>query len=455
MSKLNARIVSVARAARKRANLQSRHSERGQLLPFLGLAIIAILGIVALVVDLGGWQNEHRSEQSAADGAAVAAAVQQNFPTLASASVTAQTVAIASAAQNGFTDGADGVQISVNTAPVPAPDSRATSYPAGTAVEVKVKKLNNQFFSSIFGTNFGSSEARAVAVAQRSKAGACLYQLAVDGSLGISKNSNRPVITNDCGVIANGNIAVSAGFLDNDVDKPPYKKTKSVGYLKSTNVGTAIPFSTILTYALPAPAADPCPRISGCAYIASHPIPLQSDSSATIPDSAGNVTSKGASFTVVTGCSGSGASCSFGPGLYYVYGGIGGAIRTDHATLVNVDGSFDSIGGGSVDFVPPDPGSPTAGISYYQPPSTNLNATISIRGHGGTGSAFDGLFYAPNAFIDVRGGSITFAYLAVGQIQQKGGGAGNGITIDPTLNGFNKTSAVLTDVFPINVVLSE
>ncbi len=433
--------------------MRSQHSERGQLLPFLGIAIIALLGLVALVVDLGSWQNQHRSEQSAADGAAVAAAVQQNFPTAVGALVTPRMVALDSAAQSGFTDSVNGVTISVNTAPTPAPDSRATAYPNATAVEVKVKKVNYQFFSSIFGTNFGSSEARAVAVVQKGIGGACLYQLAVDGTLGIYKNSNRPVITNNCGVIANGNISVSAGFLDNDTDKAPYQKTTAVGYLKSTNGNVTLRFSTIPTYPLPAPAADPCQRIPGCAYIANHPIPTISDASATLPDRSGNVTSKGGAYTVVTGCSA--VSCQFGPGLFYVYGGVGGSVHTDHATIVNVDGPFSSIGGGSVDFIPPDPGTSTAGISYYQPPLTNFNTTISIRGHGGTGSAFDGLFYAPNVDIDVRGGSVTFAYLAAGQVQQSGGGAGNGITVDPTLNGFNKTSAVLTDVFPSNVVISE
>jgi hypothetical protein len=430
--------------------LHCRHSERGQLLPLLGLGIIAILGIVALVVDLGSWQNQHRSEQSAADGAAVAAAIQQNFPTKTSAAVTPRTVAIASAAQSGFTDGVNGVQISVDTAPVPAPDSRATAYPTGTAVEVEVKKVNSQFFSSIFGTNVGSSEARAVAVAQRS-AGACLYQLAVNGQLGIYKNSNRPVITNGCGVIANGDISVSSGFLADNTSRPPYKATTSVGYLKSTNGNATLHFSTIPTYALPAPATDPCQRIPGCAYIASHAIPPQSN--VTFPDQSGNVTSNGGAYTVVSGCLA--VSCKFGPGLFYVYDGLAGSIHTDHATIVNVNGPFSSIGGGSVDFIPPDPGSPTAGISYYQPPSTNFNTMISINGHGGTGSAFDGLFYAPNVDINVKGGSITFAFLAAGQIQQSGGGAGNGITIDPTLNGFNKTSAVLTDVNPLKVVLSE
>ena len=432
--------------------LHCRHSQRGQLLPFLGLGIIAILGIVALVVDLGSWQNQHRSEQSAADGAAVAAAVQQNFPTISSVTVTPNTVAIASAAQSGFTDGSNGVAVSVNPAPTPAPDSRATAYPANTAVEVRVKKTNFQFFSSIFGTGFGSSQARAVAVAQRSKIGACLYQLSVNGQLGIYKNSNRPVITNDCGVIANGNIAVSAGFLDNNTTKVPYKATTSVGYLKSTNGNAALQFSTIPTYPLPAPASDPCQRIPGCAYIANHPIPPISDSSVTVPDAFGNVTAKGASYTVVTGCS---IGCKFGPGLFYVYGPISGATHTDHATIVGVDGTFSAQGGGMVDFTPPDPGSPTAGVSYYQPPSTNLNTTITFGGHGGTGTVFDGLFYAPNVNIAVNGGSVTFAYLAAGTISQRGGGAGNGITIDPTLNGYNKTSAIDTDVFPLNVVLSE
>ncbi len=105
-----------------------RHGERGQILPLLGFGTITLLGIVALVVDIGSWQNQHRLEQSAADAAAIAGAVQQNYPALASATALPATVAKAAAAQNGFTDGVGGVDVLVNTAPTPAPDSHASGF---------------------------------------------------------------------------------------------------------------------------------------------------------------------------------------------------------------------------------------------------------------------------------------------------------------------------------------
>ena len=49
-------------------------SERGQATVLTVIFLVALLGVVALVLDVGSWFREQRDTQSAADAAALAAA---------------------------------------------------------------------------------------------------------------------------------------------------------------------------------------------------------------------------------------------------------------------------------------------------------------------------------------------------------------------------------------------
>ena len=416
------------------------HSERGQILPLLGFGIVAILGMVALTVDVGYWRYQQRLEQSAADSAAVAGAIRLNYPT--NSSSTPQQVAKDAAAQNGFQDdgGVGNLVVTVNIPPTSntPPHAGATPYPANTAVEVIIQKKQAQFFSGIFGSNFGNGSARAVAVASPEFA-ACLVQTTVSNGKGIGITGNKPLQTKNCGVLANGTISV-----------PGFQGTSSVGYWAPDNVGGVSGFPGAVS--LPSPATDTCPRIKGCAYLAAQPIPPLDVSKAINASgtSSFNVPN-GKDYAVVYNCC-SGSPTVLGPGLYYIYGGISGTLQGDGVTLVNVNGGFTASGLGAAHpfFSAPTSG-PTAGVAYYQPPA-NTN-TITLNGGGNGTSEWDGIFYAPTTgdLID-NGGSVTFAYLVVGDILVHGGGSGQGLIVDPTLGG---QTAALQSAFPTHVVLSE
>jgi Putative Flp pilus-assembly TadE/G-like len=419
---------------------QNHHAERGQILPLVGFGIVAILGMVALTVDVGYWRYQQRLEQSAADSAAVAGAIRLNYPT--NSSSTPLQAAKDAAAQNGFQDdgGVGNLVVTVNIPPLvnTPPHAGATPYPANTAVEVIVKKKYTQFFSGIFGASVGSGSARAVAVAVP-EFSACLVQTTVSNGKGIGITGNKPLQTKNCGVLANGTISV-----------PGFQGTTSVAYWAPDNVGGVSGFPGAVS--LPAPATDTCPRIKGCAYLAAQPIPPLDVSKAINASgtSSFNVPN-GKDYAVVYNCC-SGSPTVLGPGLYYIYGGISGTLQGDGVTLVNVNGGFTASGLGAAHpyFSAPTSG-PTAGVAYYQPPA-NTN-TITLNGGGNGTSAWDGIFYAPTTgdLID-NGGSVTFAYLVVGDILVHGGGSGQGLIVDPTLGG--QTSA-LQSAFPTHVVLSE
>ncbi len=419
---------------------QDYHTERGQILPLVALGIVAILGMIALVVDVGNWRYQQRLEQSAADSAAIAGAIRLNFPT--NSSSTPQQAAKDAAAQNGFQDdgGVGNVVVTVNIPPQSntPPHTGATPYPANTAVEVIVKRKHAQFFSGIFGSNFGSGSARAVAVSEPDLS-ACLVQTTVANGQGIGITGTKPLQTKGCGVLANGTITV-----------PGFQGTTSVGYWAPDNVGGVYGFPGAVS--LPAPATDTCPRIVGCAYLAAQPIPTLNLAAATDASKVSSLTvPSGQSYAEVYNCC-SGSPTVLGPGLYYIYGGISGTLQGDGVTLVNVDGGFTASGLGAAHpfFSAPTSG-PTIGVAYYQPPS-NTN-TIVLNGGGNGTSAWDGMFYAPTTgdLLD-NGGSVTFAYLVVGDILIHGGGSGQGLIVDPTLGG---QTAIATASFPTHVVLSE
>src|SRR5258706_5837945 len=91
-----------------------RRDKNGYVLVTSSLSILVLLGFVGLSVDVGYLQFEKRRIQSAADAAAQGAAFQ-----LASGATqdTAKTEAQYDSAKNGFTDGTNGVTVTINIPP--------------------------------------------------------------------------------------------------------------------------------------------------------------------------------------------------------------------------------------------------------------------------------------------------------------------------------------------------
>ena len=127
--------------------------ERGQIIVLFALALVAIVAMVGLVLDGGSAYAQRRGEQNAADLAALAGAndylVNGNS---AQAIVTARAVA----AQNGYTQGANGVSVNVTV---------TTSNGATVQVDVSSPHANN--FASIVGMPTWKVSTTATALASR------------------------------------------------------------------------------------------------------------------------------------------------------------------------------------------------------------------------------------------------------------------------------------------------
>ena len=105
-----------------------RNGEAGQTLVFVALGMVLLGAALGLALDLGYMRLSKRRIQTAVDSAAIAGAAEINY-----ADVTA--AAKADAASNGFTDGVNGVTVTVNSPPASGPKSGKTGLCGGVDFE--------------------------------------------------------------------------------------------------------------------------------------------------------------------------------------------------------------------------------------------------------------------------------------------------------------------------------
>ena len=172
-----------------------RQAETGQALVLFALSIVVLLGIGALVFDLGQAFVDRRTEQDVADAAALAGArylsscpspqSNANCPAVVNA-------AVALAASEGYSDGVNGVHVVVKVPPGGETDFAG----APDSVEVSITGVRSSIFAGIFGQS--SQGTGALAVAQNSTGYSLPYSLlALDpGSCGTNKiNGNGGGVT--------------------------------------------------------------------------------------------------------------------------------------------------------------------------------------------------------------------------------------------------------------------
>jgi Flp pilus assembly protein TadG len=120
--------------------------ERGQILVLFALALVAIVGMVGLVLDSGGAFAQKRTEQNAADVAALAAAndliVNQGDADWVG---TARSIAT----QNGYTDGVGGASVQVSCVNCPGQALVATVDGVQVTVDITAPHTNN--FAGVLG----------------------------------------------------------------------------------------------------------------------------------------------------------------------------------------------------------------------------------------------------------------------------------------------------------------
>jgi hypothetical protein len=393
-----------------------RSSDRGQLIPLVALNLIVLMGFTALAVDVGYWRYQQRIEQTAADSAAIAGSTEISYP----AANNVVRAARHDATSNGFTDGVAGATVAVNWPPQSGPSAGS-----GNAVEVVITRLQPSFFAGIFGIN-QAVKARSVAVLSSAGVG-CVYVLGVRGTVNITLNGGGQggIRSNPlCGLVVSGNMTVTG------------QATVDVSYASYAGTG---PNGGLYPHARPvhgAAGGDPCPRVAGCAYLATLKTSNPSLFSAPCKDGGGNLPANplppghycnGPYWQTVTLQPGlfvmdegmfQGQTSGTGVTIYnncsknaYQYGNHGSYYNNDCDVTLSAGNSSGSI-------VAPLTGA-AAGMVYYQPPE--LTNVFTANGVAGTVQAIGGV-YAPGGTFTFNGQLPTISFLVSGAITMNGSG---------------------------------
>jgi hypothetical protein len=359
-------------------------SQSGQIMPFVALALTALLGVGGMGVDVGSWEYHQRTQQSAVDSAALGGAQQLTYSNCAGSSA-AITAAQNDAANSGYAAGGN-VTLTVQTPPQSGPY-------AGNSCAVAVQITNAKvpsYFARFFGKPSGVTESTsAVAVAAQKNPG-CVYML------GTTQNTNfngARMQAPSCSIYLNG----SANFNGSTINAGSIGEGNFSGSNNNGGSFTGASPKAIL------PVANPCPEIAGCAYLTNNP-----------PSTSGCNAKYSGGGNLSAGCYNNlnlnGNCVTLGPGVYTFAGSsnFNGAMIDGSAgvTIYIPPGATTNFNGVSpLTLTPPSTGS-TAGVSYFQAPS-NTN-TVNFNG---SSASISGLVYAPGAQINYNGSQGKYTVL--------------------------------------------
>jgi hypothetical protein len=340
---------------------------------------------VAFATDIGLFLIAKRQMQTAADSAAMAGAAEINYGDVT-------TAAQADSAQNGFTDGSNGVTVAVHIPPSSGPHAGGSK--AGY-VEVIVSQSQPTIFMKIL--NRGAMVVSARAVATVVPSSNCIYTLGKSGT--------------DIDQTGSGSFAVSnCSILDDSSDPTAaLKRTGSgsisaqaigiVGNYSQTGSGSISPTPTTGMTAVSDPLSLTAPSYvaSSCNAAFNH----SGSSSVTIPGPStpgGTICYDGISNT-------GGGTITFPTGTYVINGnftnsGSSGLSGLSGVTFYMAPGNntLSISGSGTINLSAPNTGV-YSGILFYQ----DLGDTKTMSISGSSSGTFSGIFYAPGAELDLTG----------------------------------------------------
>ena len=431
--------------------------EDGQTLVMTALCATVLIGFMGLAVDVGVAYRAKRNLQTAADDAAIAAAL--NYQYVVNGDPTA--AAKAAALKNGVA----GTYVTVNGSPT-------SGYHQGLGFyEVKIAQPQTAFLASILGRGRGQIRGGARAVAGVTPASACMYVLNTKDADTFKVKGNATVTANNCGIQVNSTSASSFCDQGSATIAAPY--VRLVGGQDTSGGCNKAPGATVLSgYAT---QSDPFvnktwPKLTDCTSGTNVVTAATVTSTTAIPSktismsdgtsykltcfSTSNVTLSG---PLTLGTSGGKQVFLFENGVK-----ITGTVAVN-GTMDNYLGSFDNQNGQLKITATADKTATYNGLALVQP-STNTTAQCqdsSLNNYinsfspkppclqaqfGSTNEDLDGYIYAPT--------SVTY-------LQDQGGGvtAGGLISLDVYINSkltltnsYNKVHAATTPLSKVALV---
>lgn len=390
--------------------------EDGAALVIAALTFFTLLAMLALAVDAGMLFQAKRKVQVAADAAATAGALDYLYNQSATS---ARSAAAAASAQNGYTDGSNGVKVTASQPPADGPNAGSGSY-----FEAQISAPVQTFFMSLMGVPTMTVKARAVA-GTPNPGQVCIWVMGTSGATMLLQGS-YDIESSSCGIyvnspsssafadIGNGG-TVNAKFLDVVGNSTPAHQTTPTAVTANTAPRTS-PWGNLIG---PNPSTG-----NGCTSVDSTTTTI----TGTVPGpGAGNtacytqaVTLNNATFGAGTlGATIAGDSVTSPAGTLVFGNGvtIGGTVTIYGGTIDVYRGTFSQPSNTIVNAIAPTSGT-YDGIAIMQP-STNTNE-LQVQ-FGSSNQVLDGYVYAPGAevYMQDMGGGLTATGIVAGSLYDK------------------------------------
>lgn len=397
--------------------------ESGQALVLMAIGLMLLLAIMGMALDTGLLFHDKRRIQIAADAAAVAGALDYKYNSSVNSAVTAGRAA---AAQNGETNGSGGVVVSIDVPPKYGPYAGTSGF-----VEAIVRDSSSTFFMKMFGFDTVDLAGRAVVATGVGNTSACIWTLGKSGTT-VALNGSAALYAPDCDIYDDSNATDALTLSGNGTISA--KSIDIVGGYSSSNNGslTPTPVSGLV------PTGDPLAGMSAPTI----PTGSCSGSQCNVSVSgSSNLTLQPGNYSSVSN-SGSG-TVTFAPGTYIITGDvanngpgamvlgagnymIGGSLSDTGSASLTLDtglyiigntlqlsgsgaitgtnvtfyteGSTSVSGGSNLSLTAPTSGD-YAGLLFFQSREDTQSMSIS----GSSGSAIQGIIYAPTAPLTIGG----------------------------------------------------
>jgi hypothetical protein len=325
---------------------EARRRERGQILVIFAGGLVLILGIAALVFDVGQNLLDRRTEQNVSDAASLAGAQYvdgagysyHGFCSAAPGGMPAVQAACDVAAESGYVDGTNGRTVRVDLPPIaPSPFAGLPNY-----VQVTIGSSRPSFFAGVLGME--TQNVGAMAVAKASGDIPLPYSLLalaphacaenkINGATGSSITTNGTIhVDSDCdpdALLLSGNGVLTAP----ECDVVGRIKTANNATNNCTEAPTGVLVSGDPLRNLPPPPKGPAPSpivpLDGGAVPAACPggtAPATDLAPATCAFSAGSASAPARTYRLFPGNYPGGISTSkailyLSPGIYWLGGG--------------------------------------------------------------------------------------------------------------------------------------
>ncbi len=358
--------------------------ESGQAMIITAFAATMLVGVLAFAVDVGMLFQSKRKLQIAADAGAVAGALDYLYN---DSKTSASAAADNASSRNGFTNGTNGVVVTVNTPPADGPNAGTAGY-----VEVTVSEPIPSMFANLLGIASTNVKARSVA-GTPTNGTACIWAMAPTGT-GLQLQGAYNIQAPDCGVYINSTSSDGVSITGSG---------GTVNALFVDAVGSSVGHQTSPTAVTPnaAPRSDPWGNLVG---------PTPTNGGCTTTDSTtttitGTVSGPGLGNAICYTNAVTINGATMGAGTYMFENGvtISGTVTVNGGTLDVYSGTFNQ-GNAILNMTAPTSGS-FDGIALMQPPSNTNELQVQF---GSGNQTLDGYIYAPGAevYLQDNGGGI-------------------------------------------------